>query len=166
MSSVRLRVLKRHTSLEVTSIDDFITTELCKKDGTPDLSLSVFDIESERVVQTHAEFVVSFLAPAPSKMRGGLCIHDCAGEFDATPDPAEQIRFSYSRERHIELRFLRETELHGFAAQLLQERAARERSTTHAKVVEYGQGRVEEGDAEWTAACEVVPKWKKALVGA
>jgi hypothetical protein len=165
MSAVRLRVLKRHTSLEVTSLDDFITAELCKKDGSPDLSLSVFDVEGERVVQTHTEFVVSFLAPAPSKMRGGLCARECTGEFDPTPAPAKAILFSYSRERHLELRFVREAELREFAAQLVRERQERERSVTHAKVVEYGQGRVNAGEAEWTEACELHPKWKKALGG-
>jgi hypothetical protein len=72
MSMLRLRVLKRHSSLETESLDDFIDTELCNKQGEPDLNLSVFDIAPACLIQTHAEFVVSFLGPQPKNTRKRL----------------------------------------------------------------------------------------------
>jgi hypothetical protein len=118
--SLRLRVLKRHTSLEV-PFDEFFIAEMRDRDGKPDLNLSVFDIELDCLVRTHAEYVVTFLDPAPKKKRGGLSLNDCQADFDETPDPAGSIIFEYARVRHVELRFLRESELRVLAEKIHSE---------------------------------------------
>lgn len=162
MSPVRLRVLKRRTSLEE-SFDDFFDCELRNKGGGADLNLSVFDVDAAELVRTHAEFVVSLLRPDPKKMRGGLCLIGCDGDCDATPSPADGIAFSYARDNHLELRFLRENELRAFAEQLFARRSVRERSAQFQDVVVYGQQQLATGDKEWRAACEAKPSWKKVL---
>lgn len=68
MSILRVRVLKRHTSLEATDWEEFYRTELLRKDGKPDLDLSVFDVEMPHLVQTHAEYVVNLLRPPLSTL--------------------------------------------------------------------------------------------------
>src|SRR5690606_13865397 len=114
MSTLRLRVLKRRTSLEVEDFDTFFDAEMRKKGGEADLSLSVFDVEAEQLVRTHAEFVVSLLQPDPKKKRGGLSLDGCTGDFDPKPSPAEAIPFAYARNRHLELRFMHDDEVRAF----------------------------------------------------
>lgn len=160
---LRLRVLKRYTSLEEGSFDAFFDAELREKSGGADLNLSVFDVEAGELLRTHAEFVVSLLQPDPKKNRGGLSLDGCDGDFDATPSPAEAMAFSYARERHVELRFLRESELRAFAEQIFEQRAPRRRCADFAQIVTYGRGRLSAGDEEWRSACDARPKWKKVL---
>jgi hypothetical protein len=160
--SLRLRVLKRHTSLEV-PFDEFFMAEMRDHDGKPDLNLSVFDIDVDCLVRTHAEYVVTFLQPAPNKKRGGLSLNDCHADFDETQDPAGSIIFEYARDRHVELRFLRESELRVLAEKIHTEHVERERSAAHGDVVAYGQSKLDEADEEWIRACATRPKWKKAF---
>ena len=159
MNSLRLRVLKRHTSLEV-PFEEFFKAELYNRNGQPDVNLSVFDIEIDSLVRTHAEYVVSFLDPS-SKKRGGLSLNACNGDFDPTPSPADRVLFTYSRTRHIELRFLRESELRAWAEQLHREVSDRQQSASAREVIEYGRERLGAEDEEWVQACEAKPKWKR-----
>lgn len=161
MSTLRLRVLKRHTSMEV-SFEEFFKAEMFDRDGRPDVNLSVFDIQVEGIVRTHAEYVVSVLTP-PCKKRGGLSLDACEGDFDATPSPAKLMLFDHAKTRHVELRFLRESEVRELAEQLHRELAARERSASAREVAEYARGRLSAGDQEWARACEVKPKWRHAF---
>jgi hypothetical protein len=160
--TLRLRVLKRHTSLEV-SLEEFMKIELVAKQGGFDLNLSVFDIDAESVVHTHAEFVVSFLDPEPKKTRGGLSLSACDAAFDAIPCPATEMLFEYAKSCHLELRFLREADLRVLATQIYNERAVRQLAVSGAAVIGYGRNRLAAGDEEWTLACEVRPRWKKEL---
>lgn len=161
MSTVRLRVLKRRTSLEA-SFEEFFKAEFSDKHGRPDVNLSVFDIQVDGLVRTHAEYVVSLLNP-PLKTRGGLSLNGCEGDCDATPSTTDAFLFEHTNTRHVEMRFLRESEVRVLAEQLYRERIERERSSSAREVVDYGCGRLRAEDEEWVRACEAKPRWKREL---
>lgn len=164
MSVLRLRVLKRHASIEE-GVDTFFKTEFYNRDGRPDTRLSVFDVEPDRLVQTHAEFAVGLLSPPCSTQRGGVSLDGCDDSFTVETNPGA-TSFEYTRTRHAELVFMRDADVRRVAEKLYAERTGRRRSSTRGEVLAYGAARLAANDQEWVAVCAMKPKWQKELAKA
>jgi len=160
--SLRLRILKRHSSVEEASeFEAFFQVEFRRRDGSPDLDLSIFDVDASCLVRTHAECAVSWLQ-SPPKHRGGLSVEKCTATCTSRATPGD-TDFVYTRSHHVELGFLHEEELREFAQQVLAQGLSGDRPATAAQVREYGRGRLDENDQEWLSATERKSKWAKEL---
>jgi hypothetical protein len=160
MKPLRMRILRRYTSLELSSADDFYETELMTRERLPDLELSVFDVEDDEpaVVQTHAEYAASF-RDAPPGVREGIAVTDCDG-CDVVKAEGETA-FSFTRDRHRELHFLDEHELRKLAESVVANLPERRRGADLERLRAYARERLGTRDPEWIAACEQRPTWKK-----
>lgn len=165
MKPIHMRILRRYTSLELSSAGDFYETELMTRDLLPDLELSVFDVEDEEpaVVQTHAEYAASF-RDAPPGVREGIAITDCDG-CDVVKAEGETA-FSFTRDRHRELHFLDEHELRRLAEFVVTNLSGRRRGAEQERIRAYVRERLGTRDPEWIAACERRPRWKKWVLTA
>ncbi len=157
---LRLRILKRHTSLELSSADEFYETELMTRERLPDLELSVFDVNdvAPDVVRTHAEYAASF-RDAPPGVREGIALTDCRACDEVTVQG--DTEFAFTRSQHRELHFLDAGELRELAASVVATLAERRRGAEQESIRAYARDRLSARDPEWLSACEKRPKWSK-----
>jgi hypothetical protein len=159
MTGVRLRILKRYTSLEAESAEVFYRTEFMDREtGRPDLELSVFDVQVDRVVQAHAEFAGTYRSPE-SQNRGGVNLDGCSN--CSVVETEGDTAFEYTRKSHRELRFLRASELEETARAAFRELTLRTHSVLMEELRKYISSRLQVFDEEWVLLCTSKPKWKK-----
>lgn len=159
--SLRLRILRRLTSVEDASdFESFFATEF-HRNAVPETDLSVFDIDAPTLVQTHAECAASWL-DSPPRHRGGVAVDACEGAFTARHTPGK-TDFEYTKRRHVDLNFLDVAELRAFAQLVLNLGRDGDRPASAVEVRTYGRKRLDASDPEWQSVTARKKKWAKEL---
>lgn len=151
-----LRVARRRVSWEtVDDIDTLIKAEFRTPEGGPDLSLSVYEVNDEQLVQTFAEHSAGAGLDPP---RGGLGVDLASSRrVDATPG---ETGFDFTVAAHRELRFENEGDLRAFLQHaVIPSLDGRRREVSRGQLREFVQARRIANDAEWMPFLEANPKW-------
>ncbi len=155
--SLLLRLVRRLTSLELQTIDDFIQVECIDRDrGGLDLAPSVFDVTESHVTQVTAEFEASFFDPR-KRDQLALTITKVEG-LDIAAVRADGS-FAFMREQHREIRLFDVNELREFV-QRMTPWFEHQRCTRASAMGAYVASRLAESDLEWDALCKVRTKWR------
>lgn len=163
MATLLLRVSRRKTAWEPeTGAEETYRVEFTDRDGTPDLSPSVYEIEDQQedIVRAYAEHYAGLGLDPP---RGATNV-DFGGEHDVAQTPGDSD-FEFTRDAHREVRFKTEEALKKFVELVCSEIETRKRPTTKAEVKNYVKSRLDEDDAAWCSHCENFPKWGKKASG-
>lgn len=161
MKTLYLRMLKRLTSLEAASAEEFLQIELTKKQGGLDLDISVYEVADEEgsVVQSRVEHTASFLNP-PAGDEAGICLRGFP-QIDVLEE-AGATCFEYTRSTHRTLRLLDEDELRQVVQAVLEDRIRRHRLAACDNMRSYVHRRLAVNDKEWVDLCDRKDrkKWK------
>jgi hypothetical protein len=165
---ILFRVRKRNTTLEPDNLDFVYDVEFCI-DHSPDLSLSVYEIEdsADKMVQLCAEH---HAAPPLDPPTRSLCHFNVRNLEPRAPvaTPAES-HFCFSRESHRELKFTDAAEHRQFFRRLMAEGQSRLLRVERGDMQAYIKSRFVDDDPEWLVVCEKSPKWndlrKRMLTG-
>lgn len=163
MTQVLVRLLKRKTSLELDDSSSFMKTEFTKYDGTPDLSLSVYQLDEllgNPLVCTCAEHTAgNELNP---QMRGCLNVAGI-NSFSVVTSPTQNrlFNFRFSSKSHREIILEDETALGEFAQQLVLTLRSRQRDVLARDVVDYAYQKYLTKDSEWQEVCKLSDKVRK-----
>jgi len=156
MPALLLRVAKRRTAWEsVADLDLLLKTEFRTKDGSPDLTVSVYEIDRGDVLRAIVEHSAGVgLAPP----RGGLGI-DMASDRTTVTTPGE-THFAFTEAAHRELRFIDETDLRLFLEQtIVPTLSGRTLIVTKQQIKDFVKWRRDENDLEWMAFLQDHPRW-------
>ncbi len=166
MKTFHLRMIKRLTSLEEQSLDEFFIAEFMTKEGLPDLSISIYEVQDEEkvVVQTRTEHTASFRNPPTT--------HEAAVSLTGFPnvDVTEQpggTRFDFTVKTHRTLNFINEEELRVAVCSVFEDLSARQRIAPHEGMRRYVCDRLEAKDEEWETLCadKQRKKWRPWALG-
>lgn len=147
---LHLRMLKRLSSLEENSAEEFLAIEFMTRDGLPDLSISVYEIAEKAVVQTRIEHTASFRNP-PTAQEAAVSLHGFP-DIDLSDEPGD-TRFNFTTKAHRTLNLISEEELRGVVRSLIEELSARQRIAPYEVMRRYVRDRLEAKDAEWEVLC-------------
>jgi hypothetical protein len=119
-----------------------------RRDGEPDLNLSVYRIAAGDETQVHAEHAAAVPLDLPQVF----------GHFDAEvmePPPVKlarlETRFAFSAIAHAELQFASVVDLDAFASRVFDQRVRAHTEVSRQAVQDYVCGRLAEHDSEWLA---------------
>jgi hypothetical protein len=145
-------MLKRLTSLEADSAEEFLAIELTTKQGGPDLSISVYEIrDAERfVIQARAEHTASFRNP-PKAAEAAVSLHGIVQQ--APLEEPGGTRFEFTQSTHRTIALMNEAELLNVAQGVIAQRD-RQRIVECEAMRRYVRTRLEEKDSEWEALCQ------------
>jgi hypothetical protein len=152
-----LRVARRRASWEAaaTDLETLIKAEFRLKDGSTDLNVSVYQIESNQHVQTFAEHSAGVGLDPP---RGSFGV-DLQSDRACVPTPG-QTGFAFTHEAHRELRFSDEADLRTFLGTVVVPALApRSAEATKDQLRAYIRERRAADDQEWTTFVAANPKW-------
>jgi len=150
-----LRLGKRGAAAELArlSFEEFYRVEFQNPDGPGlDLSLSVYEIEPNQVVQTQAEH-----AAGERLGRQARTNFDLAGLTpDPRPDPLTR-GFAFTDGAHRVVPFAADEEVVEMARRLVEDLDARQHRVQKAQMKEYARARRDAGDPEWLAFYTTAP---------
>lgn len=156
-----LRVMRRWVDDDVQSAEELRKLLFSRKDGTPDLNLSVYEADVGKEAQVHAEHA----AAVPLDLRKSFAHMDASGFAPpvATPVPISTI-FAFTSRAHSELQFSSPAELDAFAERVLRRLASAQILVQRQAVQDHVCSRLAAQDPEWTAFSEKpqAKSWIKA----
>jgi hypothetical protein len=160
MPALLLRVARRRVAWETAhDLDNLIQTEFRTRDGTTDLSISVYEIDEGEIAQTFAEHSAGAGLDPP---RGGLGFN-VASERSGTPSPGE-TGFAFTISRHRELKFENANDLRQFLKDVVvPDLTNRKREVAKTDLRAFIRDRRAANDVEWLPFLKTHPKWVKFI---
>lgn len=168
MNRVLVRLLKRKTSVELDS-SGFIKTELTKKDGSLDLTLSIYHLDElvgHPLIRTCAEHTAgNELDP---QARACIDVTQTIGwNLLSSPTQNRIFNFKFSSEAHCEMKFDNEESLRQFAEQLVSqwqrddEDVQAGQNVSVKDMTSYAYQKYLAKDGEWQEVCRLSEKVKR-----
>jgi hypothetical protein len=168
MTAHVIRLARRRTAWESTDVQQLVETEFLTRNGTVDLSASVyvFDVSpaafTGTLVQVRAEHVASFLNP-PRERDYGTNV-DLQGTLPRAPAPEDgATSFRFTIEAHRNAVFHDRQELEATLRAALVDITDRIHDVTRREVIEYIRRRRELADPEWLALLTAKTAWAREV---
>ncbi|RYD81583.1 MAG: hypothetical protein EOP84_10775, partial [Verrucomicrobiaceae bacterium] len=157
--TILLRALRRKTSLELSTPEDFMDAEMVK-DGQAETNLSVFQVDNAQphVVQVFAEYNVSFKDPKPPEPTVGIDL-TAAGNFTVAQTAANTL-FVFTRNCHRDLEFMDADDMLSMVRGIFPIASTRTHSATRDELKKFILDQLNKHHLEWVSACTRKPKWK------
>ncbi len=155
-----LRIRKRLTSFDEPVDEAYLVEFYDQKTGSPDLALSVFEVDDAPppITQACAEFAASFKREPP-KGYSGVGVSGIKGPELVSTDGATQFKFT--SDAHRELKFSNGESHRGFFEVVYNEQVTRKRTASDSDVRAHVLARCASGDDEWISLRGTKPAWDK-----
>ncbi len=157
--AVLVRFAKRRAAWEPsTPLDEFQEIEFRRRDGGPDLTPSVYQLDGthDEAVRAYAEHAAAGPIDPPKVALGVQLAARARSVIKTKGSP----QFAFVRDRHREVRLRDVTELKALARELREQPSERRHTVTKTEVISYAAARAQVGDEEWArVAAAGTPKW-------